>query len=1529
MAIHPEKFDTGDFNLWLGAFERCATANGWEETQKLHKLPAYLTGTAAEYYALLPAPERETYDSLISSLRRVLIPDVYREYYYNQFYSRIYCPNEDPRLYVMELKNILRKADSDLDATAQDALVLRQFLTCLKADLKLTLFQHKPTPTLQDLMDFLLRKRALQHLSERVAMETPSTPKEVSLSRTVADLRISVANLVKDQSLLRESISAKSAQSAPARVERRCGNCNAKAHTCVSCPWPTMCSNCMTWDHLQTYCPRTLLHRGESYPTSFHCFRGGPVPLRSAPVNVENEECPQRFAFANMNECGAPLSSFSQQPLVLCKVNGVLVRALIDTGSMKSFISSRVYAELRPRPPVDVFTGNSCVSITGQPLSVEGVVHASLELSCGERVNYAGAFLVCSNLLSPLECILGWDFLARNGLSIIVNRSSYFLAGSHVTAPLTPCTPLTKDCPTYLFPVVERGSSSVLLTQSPSRGPVPVTLTTNVLIPSRVEIILPCSVPQSVFGLAGMITPKPSANLPPSLQVAYTICNAGQGGKGIPVRIMNASNTDIEMFAGQKIADFCPMIESLQCPFPGVNYVASTAAHPSVQDELSAALSGSLPVNDRRILLDTLMQYTDVFQPDLGETDVIQHRINTGTSPPIRQYPRRLPYAYREETRKQIAEMLDQGVIRPSHSPWASPIVLVRKKDGTFRFCIDYRKLNSVTIRDAHPLPRVDDLLEALNGSSIFSTLDLRQGYWQIKMHPDDKEKTAFVTPDGLYEFDRLPFGLSGAPATFDRALEIILSGLQYDICLCYFDDIIIPSTTIQEHCEKLSLVLDRFRTHNLRVKASKCRFGAKTVRYLGHVVSAEGVHTDPAKIESVKRIATPQNVAQVRSFLGLAGYYRKFIHNFATLTYPLVELTKKGKPFCWTEVHDTAFSALKASLCATPVLAFPILDRQFVLQTDASDVGLGAVLTQIDGNENERVVSYASRTLSDCEKNYSATEKELLAVVFAVEYFRVYLLGRKFLLLTDHIALRWLHSTEPKGRRARWIMDLQEYEFEVHHRPGTQNSNADALSRLPQKNSINTVLSSEVNQSPARPAALACLTMLTPEKDLQQAQLEDPSIAKVIEIKTSGFPKPPYFVWAKNKRLSAFWSCWENLFIVDGILVKSPQNPRNVPNYAVVVPEKLVHQVMSGLHCSSFGGHLGISKTISRAKDRFYWPQMRRCIRTFVQSCRVCGEVKISTSATKAPLCPINVSEPFIFWAMDYMGPLPETSRGNKHILVVMDHFTKWCEAFPTQDQKARTVANILVSKIFSRFGPPVAIHSDQGSNFESNLIHEVCNIMGIHKSRTTAYHPQGDGLVERQNRTLQDILSSFVSQQKDDWDLWIDIAVYAYNTSPQESTGVSPFELVFGHQARLPIEQALGLPLKNPSLQSEYARDLRKALSNVQRAAEEHLSKVRRHQQIQYDSQSRREWIPFVAGQWVWLRRPKHWKFGKRWRGPYKVLLQRGVNYKVKDKAGKTLNVHHNQLKLCTIPQDGSRPTCPVPETGEIEIVVGPPCG
>ena len=589
--------------------------------------------------------------------------------------------------------------------------------------------------------------------------------------------------------------------------------------------------------------------------------------------------------------------------------------------------------------------------------------------------------------------------------------------------------------------------------------------------------------------------------------------------------------------------------------------------------------------------------------------------------------------------------------------------------------------------------------MDALQGSQYFSTLDLRSGYWQISVDPVDREKTAFVTPDGLWEFLRLPFGVTGGPATFQRAIEIVLSGLTYDTSLCYFDDVIILSQSIQQQCQRLSAVLSRFRAHNLRVKASKCTFAADQVLFLGHIVSSKGVHTDPVKIKVVSDLPDPKSTEQIRSFLGLAGYYRRFIPNFAAIASPLVELTKKMAKFIWGSKQKEAFETLKALLCNAPILAYPQLDKQFILQTDASDLGLGAVLTQKDQFGKGHVIAYSSRSLTDREKGYSATEKEALAVVFAVNQFHVYLLGSKFLLVTDHSALRWLHSLELKGRLGRWVMDLQEFSFGVQHRSGVNNGNADSLSRLPY-NLANS-------EQPALDDTPVCTTTVVPTQSLLDAQLADPALSKIIELKSQGFPRPPAFVWEHDVTLRTLWHCWDQLDLHDNLLVKKPNKEVPFPQYTFVIPRSLVPSVLQGIHSSPFSGHLGITKTLGRTRYRFYWPKMTVEIKDFVQKCETRAQVKLDQHKSKAPLKPIEVNEPFVFWAMDYMGPLPETARGNKHLLVVMDHFTKWCEVFPTKDQKAQTVAEILVNRVFSRFGPPTVIHSDQGRNFESHLMH------------------------------------------------------------------------------------------------------------------------------------------------------------------------------------------------------------------------------
>eukprot|EP00794_Sanderia_malayensis_P018344 gene18344-biopygen12294 len=324
--------------------------------------------------------------------------------------------------------------------------------------------------------------------------------------------------------------------------------------------------------------------------------------------------------------------------------------------------------------------------------------------------------------------------------------------------------------------------------------------------------------------------------------------------------------------------------------------------------------------------------------------------------------------------------------------------------------------------------------------------------------------------------------------------------------------------------------------------------------------------------------------------------------------------------------------------------------------------------------------------------------------------------------------------------------------------------------------------------------------------------------------------------------------------------------------------------------------------------------------INDYAGNCPQCAQSKLDPNHRKAPLQSIDVSEPFVFWAMGYMGPLPETSRGNKHLLVAMDQFTNWCEVFATKDQRATTVASLLVSRVFGRFGPPTVLHSDQGRNFEGNLMQEVCNIMGIHKSRTTAYHPQCDKVVERQNRTLQDMLANFVSVHKDNWDLWVDLAVYAYSTSTHSSTGFSPYELVSGKVPRTPVELDLGLPLKNPVTQSEYSDSLWKHLHSIQKVAQKQLVESRTDQRATGPSEA--SWHPLQVGHSVWLRRPKTWKFGRRWICPYQILARNGVNYRVRSKDGKELVVHHNNVKACTVPFGKGEPFCPVKETVGIEV-------
>ena len=434
----------------------------------------------------------------------------------------------------------------------------------------------------------------------------------------------------------------------------------------------------------------------------------------------------------------------------------------------------------------------------------------------------------------------------------------------------------------------------------------------------------------------------------------------------------------------------------------------------------------------------------------LGLNTSVKHSINTGNAPPVKMRAYKTAVSQKKLIEEELEKMLEAQVIEPSESPWSSPVVLVTKKDGSPRFCVDYRKLNSVTVRDCWPLPNINDCLDSLSGACWFSTMDLASGYWQCEIDEADRSKTAFVTHKGLFQFNVLPMGLTNAPATFERLMERVLQGLQWEKCLLYLDDIVAFGGDFDQAMQNLQSVFSRLLEANLKLKPRKCMLFQKQVSFLGHVVDAEGVQCDPKKIEAVKCWDIPTNVTEVRSFLGFANYYRRFIKSFAQIASPLTNLTHKGKVFIWSKECQDAFDCLIGKLVQAPVLSYPSRDETdlFILDTDASDIGLGAVLSQKQ-NGVERVIAFGSKTLSKSQRRYCTTYKELLAVVFFVKQYRHYLLGRRFLVRTDHSSLRWLlNFKDSEGLIGRWLMSLQNFNFEIEHRKGVLHTNADGLSR-------------------------------------------------------------------------------------------------------------------------------------------------------------------------------------------------------------------------------------------------------------------------------------------------------------------------------------------------------------------------------------------------------------------------------------------------------------------------------------------------
>ena len=746
---------------------------------------------------------------------------------------------------------------------------------------------------------------------------------------------------------------------------------------------------------------------------------------------------------------------------------------------------------------------------------------------------------------------------------------------------------------------------------------------------------------------------------------------------------------------------------------------------------------------------------------------------------PVRCGPRRLAPAGLRKEQDCVKDMLTGGQIEPSDSPWASPVVLVTKKDGSTRFCVDYRRLNSLTVKDVYPLPRIDDSLRLLGN----------QQYWQVAMSPEAKRKAAFVTNEGLFQFRVMPFGLCNAPATFERLMDRVLSGMRWSRCLVYLDDVISFGKSVPEALMRLEEVLTRLSEFGLQLKAKKCTFMQTEVAFLGHIVGRTGLACDPEKLSAVRNWHEPNRVKAVRQFVGFVGYYRRFVKNFAELADPLVALTRKGVPFMWGSDQQKAFDAPKACLLSAPILGFPTEEDRFVLDTDASLFAIGGVLNQVQNGE-EVVIAYASRSLRISQRRYCTTRREMLVMC---THFRSYLRGSQFTLRTDHSSLRWLQKFKNEdGMLARWYILLGQFSVTFEYRPELLHSNADGMSRqcgqcrrpdcpvsaadLPAvENETPSLLvdqpfaTSEMGDSMDSDllpelsgetwVASALMDELTwdiptvgADINLVTATREDQMLQTVRSWVESGKAPP----WPDCAGLSPELRCWRlhigNLKL-DSVGRLWRRRSPSAGGSQLVVPVRECQELIRQFHDSLFAGHLGITRTIFRLLDRVYWPGLRRDVKTYITSCTICLARK-SPCPRRAPMGHVEVGHRWERVAMDLLDMSVTTTRGNRYVLAMVDCFSRWTEACPLPDKTAHSVADAFFSQVVCRFGMPSVIHSDQGREFENKIMQELCILCGSHKTRTTPYHPESDGMVERFNRTLPMMLAMFAGKNRDDWD-------------------------------------------------------------------------------------------------------------------------------------------------------------------------------
>lgn len=794
-------------------------------------------------------------------------------------------------------------------------------------------------------------------------------------------------------------------------------------------------------------------------------------------------------------------------------------------------------------------------------------------------------------------------------------------------------------------------------------------------------------------------------------------------------------------------------------------------------------------------------EFEDLFQVGLRQSTTIStlHRIPLKKDKVIhrRAYP--MPPSKKQILHEQIQEMLRAGVIEPSTSPYSSPPVLVMRPDKKPRFCVDYRELNEITEDEATALPKISDALKGLAAATIFTVLDLKSGYWQIPLAPEDAEKTAFTTPDGTaYQFRVMPFGLKNAPGTFQRLMAgEVLTGLLHRCCCVYLDDVIIYSRSMEEHARHTHLVLERLREHELRISAEKCQIAKTGLDYLGFTLDGGLVKPQEKHLRQVEGFAAPKNRRQLQGFLGTCGWLREHVPRYSEITAPLTELLKgPAKGWKWGQAESKAFEATKRAVAESKPLHRPDFAKRFVLQTDASMEGMAAVLYQEEGGDR-KIISYASAKFKPAERRLHVNEQECLALVWAVGHYRPYLEEQPFTVRTDSRCLTWLGKfKDSRAKLTRWALLLQEFSFTLEHVKGKENQLPDLLSRLPEEADYEPEPDNERLLPPSGPEVeegepATCNTEMNSEEVTVSAVALDELYEKVAraQLRSDFYPTTVRIIQAL-KQAPELGPVQERMLrefeATDGLLWR-----RNPAGDRLAVPKSMVPAVIHRFHDEDDLAHPGTAETIRRISEKFFFGHMGPTVKNYVRKCVVCGIAKTQQRQRNAPQRPRSPKYPWEMISIDVLGPYPEAVRTkNRFILVVEDVFTKWVEAFSGNKFEAKDLARILETEIFPRYGTPKYLVSDNGPIFISNRIERMCERFGITQLHSAVWHQRANP-VERRCQELKKVLRVLlVGKEPNQWEKQLIPTVQVLRSRLNRATGYSPASLVLGYELPMPGE-------------------------------------------------------------------------------------------------------------------------------------------